>query len=109
MALAATLLLRAGGMCRPLASAGLRLRPPSAVLALKPPRRAHAATLAATSVTVRAAAVADRQTADAAPASFGELGVVTELQVPRGGWPRSPWDAKRQQRAGTHCAACASG
>lgn len=65
-----------GGLARPLAALCLRPRATAQLLRAAAPRRA-AHSLGATSVTVRAAAAADRE----APASFGQLGVSTDLQV----------------------------
>lgn len=64
------------GLSRPLGAA-LYMRPRALQLLRAAPRRAHS--LAASSVTVRAAAAA--AAAEQAPASFGQLGVSAELQV----------------------------
>ncbi len=65
-----------GGLAWPLAALCLRPRASTQLLRAAAPRRA-AHSLGATSVTVRAAAAADRE----APASFSQLGVSSELQV----------------------------
>ncbi|EFN53871.1 hypothetical protein CHLNCDRAFT_58353 [Chlorella variabilis] len=75
-------MLRAGAVGLTRAGAlSLCLRPrATGLLLLKAPRRQHAASLAATSVTVRAVA-AERQQAAAPPATFTQLGVSQELQA----------------------------
>lgn len=80
--MSAALMLRAGAVGLTRAGAlSLCLRPrATGLLLLKAPRRQHAASLAATSVTVRAVA-AERQQAAAPPATFTQLGVSQELQA----------------------------
>ena len=80
--MSAALMLRAGAVGLTRAGAlSLCLRPrATGLLLLKAPRRQHAASLAATSVTVRAVA-AEQQQAAAPPATFTQLGVSQELQV----------------------------
>jgi hypothetical protein len=70
--------LRAGVLCRPLASLCMRSR--AASLLLTAPRRAHTLAPSGTSVTVRAAAAAERAQ-QLAPDTFRQLGVSGELQV----------------------------